>query len=66
MADQFSYACKDFQEMKDCPFHVFTQTEEELWHQMELHARLAHGLDPSQWSDEDRLFLKSLIVHTRY
>ena len=61
MTDQHSYACKDYPEMESCPFYVNTQSEEELWRQMELHARLAHGEDPNQWTDEDRKFLKTLI-----
>jgi predicted small metal-binding protein len=47
--------------MEACPFHVNTQSEEELWQQMELHARLAHGEDPGQWTDDDRKHLKTLI-----
>ena len=61
MAEQYSYACKDYPGMESCPFHVNTQSEEELWQQMELHARVAHGEDPGQWTDDDRKYLKTLI-----
>ena len=56
MATTFSYACKDYPGMEDCPFSVTTETEAEVWKQMELHAADAHGEAPSEWSDEDRRF----------
>ena len=61
MTDQYTYACSDYPGMESCPFHVCTQSEEELWQQMELHARVAHDEDPAQWSPEDRKFLQLLI-----
>ena len=61
MSEQHSYACKDYPGMEACPFHVNTQSEKELWQQMELHARLAHGEDTGQWTDDDRKYLKTLI-----
>ncbi len=61
MAQTHSYACRDYPEMEACPFHATAETEEELWKLMELHAAHAHGEDPSQWSKEDRAFIKTLI-----
>ena len=61
MTDRYSYACKDYPGMESCPFHVQTESREELWSQMELHARLAHDENPAQWSDEDRRYLATLV-----
>jgi hypothetical protein len=40
---------------------VVAETEDEVWKLMELHASVAHGEDPSAWTDEDRAYLKTLI-----
>ena len=61
MKTSYSYACKDYPGMEDCPGHVVAATEDEVWKLMELHASVAHGEDPSAWSDEDRAYLKTLI-----
>jgi hypothetical protein len=61
MANTYSYACKDYPGMEACPFNVIAETEGELWKLMELHASVAHGEDPGEWSDEDRAYLKTLI-----
>ncbi|MCP3974194.1 MAG: DUF1059 domain-containing protein [bacterium] len=58
---KYSYACRDYPEMEDCPGEVAAATEEEVWKLMELHAVAAHGEDPSQWTVEDRAFLQTLI-----
>ena len=47
--------------MEACPFHVVTETEDEIWKPMELHAAVADGEDPGEWSGEDRQYLKTLI-----
>jgi predicted small metal-binding protein len=62
MTGKYSYACKDYPEMEACPFSVTTESEAEVWAQLELHAVHAHGEDPSAWSEEDRAFLKTLIT----
>ena len=41
--------------------NVVAETEDEVWQLMELHASVAHGEDPSAWTDEDRAYLKTLI-----
>lgn len=61
MTSKHSYACKDYPGMETCPGRFVAETEDELWKLMELHASVAHGEDPRQWSDEDRKYLKTLI-----
>ena len=61
MTDSYSYACKDYPGMEDCPGKVTASTEDEVVKLMELHAVVAHGEDPSSWTEEDRAFLGSLI-----
>lgn len=47
--------------MKACPGRFYTETEDELWKHMELHASAAHHEDPNSWTAEDRAQLKTLI-----
>ena len=61
MNTTFSYACKDYPGMEDCPGCFVTESREELRQLIELHARVAHGEDPSAWSDEDKATLERLI-----
>jgi hypothetical protein len=61
MAKTHSYACRDYPGMEACPAQVTAETEDEVWKLMELHASVAHGEDPAAWSDEDRVYLKTLI-----
>ena len=61
MALTYSYACKDYPGMEACPGHFVAASEDEIWKLMELHASVAHGEEPSAWSDEDRRDLKALI-----
>ena len=61
MASTYSYACKDYPGMEACPGNFVTETEGEIWKLMELHAATAHGEDPSEWSNDDRQYLKTLI-----
>ena len=61
MTSKHSYACKDYPDMEACPGYLVAETEDEIWKLMELHASVAHGEDPGQWSDEDRKYLKTLI-----
>jgi hypothetical protein len=61
MKTAYSYACKDYPEMEECPGHFVAQTEDEIWKLIELHASVAHGEDPAAWSDEDRAYLEMLI-----
>ena len=61
MTKFYSYACSDYPGMEDCPGKVQAETESELWQLLEIHGKLAHGEDPSDWSDEDRAQIKALI-----
>lgn len=61
MTIKYSYACKTYPGMDSCPGHFVAASEEEVWKLMELHASVAHGEDPKDWSEEDRRFLKTLI-----
>jgi hypothetical protein len=47
--------------MEACPGKVVAETGEEVWKLMELHAKIAHDEDASEWDDETRAYLKSLI-----
>jgi hypothetical protein len=40
---------------------LVAETEDEIWKLMELHASIAHGEDPGEWSDADRKYLKTLV-----
>ena len=61
MARTYSYACADYEGMENCPGKVTAATEAEVWQLLEMHARIAHGEDPSEWSGEDRKFIGELI-----
>ncbi len=61
MASTYSYACKDYPGMDACPGYFVAETEDEIWKMMELHAATAHGENPSEWSNDDRHYLKTLI-----
>jgi predicted small metal-binding protein len=47
--------------MENCPGKVTAATEAEVWKLIETHARIAHGENPADWSDEDRKFIAALI-----
>ena len=61
MPTTYTYACRDYPEMEACPGEFTTETEDELWKVIELHASVAHGEDPAAWSKEDRSYLATLI-----
>ena len=61
MTKTYYYACKDYPGMEKCPGRFYAETEDELWKLIELHASVAHGEDPSAWTDEDRAQLSALI-----
>ena len=61
MADAYSYACKDYPGMEACPGKVVAKSKGEVIKLVELHAVVAHGEDPCDWSEEDRAFLATLI-----
>jgi predicted small metal-binding protein len=47
--------------MEACPGKVVAETEDEVWKLMELHAKIAHNEDASEWDDETLAYLKTLI-----
>ncbi len=57
----YSYACADCEGMEACPGKVVAETEDEVWKLMELHAKIAHEEDASEWDEETRTYLKTLI-----
>ncbi len=61
MTMAYSYACKDYPGMEACPGKVVAETKDEVVKLAELHAVVAHGEDPSSWTQEDRTLLASLI-----
>ena len=61
MTTAYSYACKDYPGMEACPGKVTAETQDEVLKLVEVHAVVAHGEDPADWSDEDRTFRRTLI-----
>lgn len=61
MGTVYSYACRDCEGMEACPAEVVAETVEEVWKLVELHAEVAHGEDPSEWDDETRTYIGTLI-----
>lgn len=57
----YSYACRDYPGMEECPARFRASTEHEVLKLVELHAAVAHGEDPGAWTAEDKALLKSLI-----
>ena len=57
----YSYACADCEGMEACPGKVVAETEGGVWKLMELHAKIAHDEDASEWGEETRAYLKTLI-----
>jgi hypothetical protein len=47
--------------MEACPASFVAETKEELWKLMELHASIAHGEGPSDWTDDVREYVGTLI-----
>ncbi len=62
MTTTYSYACKEFPGMEACPAHFHTETADELWKVIELHALLAHEENAAEWPAEDIAQLKALIT----
>nr|WP_245468383.1 DUF1059 domain-containing protein [Mesorhizobium sp. M1D.F.Ca.ET.043.01.1.1] len=48
--------------MEACPGSFTAENAEEVMKHVELHARSAHGEDPSQWSQEDRKQLQAMMI----
>ena len=61
MKTTYSYACKDYPGLEECPGRFYAATEDEVWKLIELHASVAHGEDPAALTAEGRAYLKTLI-----
>lgn len=61
MTQAFSYACRDCEGMEACPASIVAETKDELWKLMELHTRIAHDEDASDWDEPTRDYLDTLI-----
>ena len=61
MATTYSYACRDYPGMEACAAHSTAETQDELMKIIELHASVAHGEDPADWSEEDKSYLRQLF-----
>ena len=57
----YSYACADCEGMEACPGKMTAETETELVQLIELHAKIAHDEDASEWDPETRAYVLSLI-----
>jgi hypothetical protein len=57
----YSYACADCEGMETCPGKIITETEDELWQLVGLHAKIAHGENAEEWDDETKTYLKTLV-----
>ncbi len=61
MKTAYSYACKDYPGMEACPGQFTAETPAEVMKLIELHAAIAHGENPAEWSADERKKLKALI-----
>ena len=57
----YTYTCSEFPGMEECPGKVQAETEQELWQLIETHARVAHGENVAEWSEEDKTQVAALI-----
>jgi predicted small metal-binding protein len=48
--------------MEACPASFTAESASEVMKHVELHAEVAHGEDPKQWSQNDKDQLQKLIV----
>ncbi len=60
----YSYNCREYPGMDECPGSFVAASEEEVLKHVELHASEAHGEDPAQWSEEEAQMVKDLIRPT--
>ena len=57
----YSYACADCEGMEACPGKAVAEPEGEVWKLLELHAKITHEEDASEWDEDTRAYLKTLI-----
>lgn len=58
----YTYRCRDYPGMEACPASFTAESAEEVMKHAELHAEVAHGEDPKQWSENDRDRVQQIIV----
>ena len=56
-----SYACSDYPGYHYCSGKVQAETESELWQLIKVHAIVAHGEVPADWTYKIRTQIKALI-----
>ncbi len=61
MMTAYSYAYSEYPGMEACPSKFQAETEAELWQLLEIHGKIAHGEDASDWSDDERGQIQALI-----
>lgn len=61
MTKAYSYACRDCEGMEACPASVVAETRGEVWQLIGQHAKIAHNEDASDWDQETRDYLETLI-----
>ncbi len=61
MTKAYSYACRECEGMETCPASIVSESRDELWRHMELHALLAHQEDAEKWDVQTRTYLDTLI-----
>jgi predicted small metal-binding protein len=61
MAATYSYACRNYPGMEQCPGRFYVDSEDEIWKLIEVHASTAHGEDPAAWTAQDRAYIKTFI-----
>ncbi len=61
MAMAYSYRCRDYPGMETCPASFVAETEQELWHHIELHGADAHKESPAAWTFEERKLIRDVI-----
>ena len=61
----YTYRCRDYPGMLACPASFTADSASEVMKHVELHAQVAHGEDPTKWSQADRDQLNSLIKRSQ-
>jgi predicted small metal-binding protein len=60
----YSYNCREYPGMKQCPGSFVAASEGEVFEHVELHANEAHHEDPAQTSEEEAQRVKDSIGPT--
>jgi predicted small metal-binding protein len=60
----YSYDCREYPGMEDCPGSFVAASEEEVLKHVEPYAREGHGEDSAQWSEVEVQMVQDLIRPT--